>query len=293
MIPRSFDYASPRTLDDAIDHLAEVPGARVLAGGMSLIPMMKLRVLSPSCVIDIARIEDLRQIEVGDGFVRIGANVRQVEVAGDVELARRATALAEAASWTGDPQVRNRGTLCGSIAHADPSADQPAAALALGATMHLESRRGRREVSAGEFFMDAFETAMDTDEILTSVTVPLTAAGEGSAYQKLGRRGGRAGFPIVASAAWVQVRDRLITDARVALTSVATRPVVAHDVTEALIGTDGSAGAISSAVAGITDGVKVIPDLHGSTEFKSHLARVLTERSLATAIARATESKPR
>ena len=194
MIPRRFDYVAPTSLDEALAEMSATPDARVLAGGMSLVPMMKLRVLSPPRVVDIAHIASLREIVTQENSIEFGAGVRQFEVAEHEVLAQRGSALAEASSWTGDPQVRNRGTLCGSLAHADPSADQPAAVLALGGTVELRSISGSRVVAADRFFVDAFQTAMVPGEILTAVTIPLAKPGEGSAYEKVGRRGGQRGW---------------------------------------------------------------------------------------------------
>lgn len=291
MFPRPFEYASPASLDEALAHLASVPGSRVLAGGMSLLPMMKLRVVGPPMLVDIAAIPGLGDVAVGDEGAAIGPNASQRDVACHPVLNGRATALAEAASWTGDPQVRNRGTLCGSLAHADPSADQPAAMLVLGGVLELRSSRGDRTMPIDDFFRDAFTTAMEPDEMLTSVTVPLATKSEGSAYQKLGRRGGRSGFAIAGSAARVRLHDGIVSDASVALTAVSHRPVLAPGVADALVGSDGSAGAIRSAAARAADDIAIVPDLHGSAAYKAHLARVLTERSLTTAIHRARQSR--
>ena len=290
MYPRPFEYSRPVTLDEAIADLAAAPGARVLAGGMSLIPMMKLKVLAPPAVVDIGRVAELGVLKESDNQIEVGPVVRQHEIAANRTLARRATALAEAAAWTGDPQVRNRGTLCGSLAHADPSADQPAAVLALAGTLEARGVAVTRTIAAVDFFVDAFATALEADEILAGVTIPLSSPGEGSAYRKVGRRGGHSGFPIAASAAWVRLQDGIVSDARVALTSVSTRPVLAGLVAQALIGSDGSPGAVDAAAALASEGIEIIPDLHGPAEYKAHLATVLTARALKSAIARARTS---
>lgn len=287
MIPRPFDYVAVASIDEAVELLASTENARVMAGGMSLIPMMKLRLVAPSTLVDIARIPDTDTLAVSDDHLCVGPTATQRALVHHRAIAADATALAEAASWTGDPQVRNRGTLCGSVAHADPSADQPAAVLALDGRIELRSVRGSRSVPAHTFFTDAFATAMEPDEMVTAVLLPLPIGAEGSAYEKLGRRGGRSGFAIVGSAAWVRMSDGRVTDARVALTAVSHRPTLIPKVADRLTGSDGSDGAIRSAVADITAEVDIVPDLHGSAPYKAHLAGVLTERALATAIARA------
>ena len=187
MFPRSFEYVAPASLDEALAALADQPGAKVLAGGMSLIPLMKLRLFSPETVVDIGRIPGLDQIEDRGDHIAIGALVRHHQVAESALLAEHARALCQAASWTGDVQVRNRGTMCGSMAHADVAADQPAAALALGATMVARSAGGTREIAAADFFVDALTSALQPDEILVEVKLP--KGGGASAYDKLGRRG--------------------------------------------------------------------------------------------------------
>jgi len=284
--PRTFDYVAPDDLGEACALLGKVPRAKVLAGGMSLIPMMKLRVLSPSTVVDIGRIPGLDQIsETPVGF-EVGALVRHRQIAASLLFADHAAALSEAAACTGDAQVRNRGTLCGSLAHADSSADQTAAVLALGGIMVVRSTRGVRTIAADEFFVDAFTTALADDEILSAVRLPRTTDGEGSAYRKLGRRGGSEGFAVAAAAAWVKVDRGVVVDARVALTGVSTRPVLAAGVSAALVGTDGSPGAVRAAVAS-GSGVTLIADLFGSEDYKAHLAEVLATQALDAALDRA------
>ena len=290
MYPRLFDYTAPGTLDQATADLAANPGAKVLAGGMSLIPMMKLRVFSPPTIVDIGRVAGLESITEQGGRVEVGALVRQYQVAVSQPLVHRATALAEAAAWTGDVQVRNRGTLCGSLAHADASADQPAAVLALSGMMVAHSSRGTRTIPAADFFVDAFTTALDEDEILTGASLPLGLPGEGSAYRKVGRRGGHDGFAVAGAAAWVKIEDGAIVDARLALTGVSTRPLLASGVQEALIGSDGSQVAVHAAAARADEGAVLIADLYGAEDYKAHLAKLLTAQALEIAVDRARRS---
>ena len=290
MYPRAFDYRVPRDIGEALAALTETPGAKVLAGGMSLIPMMKLRLLSPPVLVDIGRVPGLADIVDSSDEYEIGALVRHRNVAANAGLAVEATALSEAASWTGDVQVRNRGTLCGALAHADSAADQTAAVLALGGTLVAQSSAGPRPIAAEEFFVDAFTSALQEDEILVAVRVPRAGRGEGSSYRKLGGRGGTDGFAIAGSAAWVRFEDSTVVDTRVALTGVSTRPVLAVASAEAFIGTDGSAAAISAAAALAADGIPLIADLQASEDYKAHISQVLTARALEAAVRRATDT---
>jgi carbon-monoxide dehydrogenase medium subunit len=285
MFPRSFEYVAPASLDEALAALADQPGAKVLAGGMSLIPLMKLRLFSPETVVDIGRIPGLDQIEDRGDHIAIGALVRHHQVAESALLAEHARALCQAASWTGDVQVRNRGTMCGSMAHADVAADQPAAALALGATMVARSAGGTREIAAGDFFVDALTSALQPDEILVEVKLP--KGGGSSAYDKLGRRGGHSDYAVAGAAAKVARSNGSISDAAVALTGVGTKPSLAAGVMEALVGSDGSAEAVAAAAERATEGVTVLEDLYGSVEYKSHLAKVFVKRAILGALAAA------
>lgn len=283
MYPRQFDYVAPESLADAFGALGE--DSKVMAGGMSLIPLMKLRLFSPGLVVDIGRIPGLDSIEDGGDHVRIGALVRHAETAGSALIGSEASALATAASLTGDVQVRNRGTTCGALAHADVAADQPAGALACGAVMVAESSSGKREIPASEFFVDTLTSALSPDEILTSIRLPKKGPGEGSAYDKLGRRGGRADYAVAGAAAWVRKLDGTIEAARVAVTGVGTKPQLVEGVAEALVGTDGSEAAVRSAAEMSLDDLTVIEDLYGSVEYKSHLTKVYVARVINQALA--------
>jgi carbon-monoxide dehydrogenase medium subunit len=285
--PRTFDYSAPEEIPEALAMLADTPGAKVLAGGMSLIPMMKLRLLSPPVLIDIGRLPGLATISEQSDGITIGALVRHRDVAGHTAIAGRASALADAASWTGDVQVRNRGTLCGALAHADSAADQTAAVLALGGTLVVRSTAGVRTLAADEFFVDAFTSALRDDEMLTAVRIPGASRGEGSAYRKLGGRGGTDGFAVAGSAAWVRVEDATVVDARVALTGVSTKPLLAGAAAEAVVGTDGSAAAVRSAADLAAEGVTLIADLQASEDYKAHMSRILTAQALTAALSRA------
>ncbi len=283
MYPRQFDYVAPTTLDDAYAALGE--DAKVLAGGMSLIPLMKMRLFSPAVLVDIARIPGLGGIEDKGDHISIGALTRHSATASDPMIGEHASALAQAASMTGDVQVRNRGTTCGSMAHADVAADQPAAVIACGGVLIAGSASGTREVAAPDFCVDTLTSDLAPDEILLEIRIPKAKPGEGSAYDKLGRRGGHSDYAVAGVAAWVRKPNGTIEDARVALTGVGTRPMLMPGVAEALIGTDGSDSAIRSAAERALDEVIVLEDLYGSVEYKSHLAKVYARRAIEKALA--------
>ena len=282
MYPRQFDYVAPSSLEDAFDALGD--DAKVLAGGMSLIPLMKLRLFSPAVVVDIGGIPGMDSIEESNGEIEIGALVRHAETAASKLVHVHARALATAASLTGDVQVRNRGTTCGALAHADVAADQPAGALACGAVMIARSASGTREIPASEFFVDSLTSALEPNEILTSIRLPKTGPGEASAYAKLGRRGGLSDYAVAAAAAWIHKPDDTVEDAQIAVTGVGTKPTLAESVAQALIGTDGSDQAIVEAAEKAIDEVTVIEDLYGSEEYKTHLAKVFVKRAVKKAL---------
>jgi carbon-monoxide dehydrogenase medium subunit len=280
MFPRSFDYVAPASLDEAVSALSGTGFAKVMSGGMSIIPLMKLRLLSPDLVVDIGRISGLDSISDKGDHVSIGALVRHHETAASTAVP---DALRTAAGWTGDVQVRNRGTTCGAIAHGDLAADQPAAALALGATMVVKGPKGMREIRAADFFVDTLTTALEPDEILTEIKIP--KSGGGSAYDKLGRRGGHTDYAVAGAAVWVERSNGSVSDCRVALTGVGAKPTLASAAAQALVGTDGSAKAIEAAAAKAADELTVLEDLYGSVEYKTHLAKVFTKRALTQALA--------
>ena len=287
MYPRSFEYVAPSSLEEALQVLSDNPGAKVMTGGMSLIPLMKLRLFSPPLVVDLRNVSGLDSIDDAGDSIRIGALVRHAATASNDAVRSGATALAQAAALTGDVQVRNRGTTCGALAHADVAADQPAAALALGATMVARSAGNQREISADDFFVDALTSALEPEEILVEVRVPKASGRTGSAYDKLGRRGGQSDYAVAGAAAVVSMDNGSVAAARVALTGVGTKPTLASAVGEALVGSDGSADAIKAAAAHAAEGVTVIEDLYGSVEYKTHLAQVYAARALEAAVAAA------
>ncbi len=279
MFPRNFDYMAASSIDEAVRELGNANFGKVMSGGMSLIPLMKLRLLSPDLVIDIGRIEGLDGIADNGDSVGIGALVRHAQTAGSDMVP---TALRQAASWTGDVQVRNRGTTCGAVAHADIAADQPAAVLALGATMVAQGPNGTREIASDDFFVDVLTSALEPNEILTEIRLPKN--GGRSAYEKLGRRGGHTDYAVAGASVWVDKPNGSVTAARVALTGVGTKPSLAEGVAESLVGSDGSASAIAAAAERAVEGVTVLEDLYGSVEYKTHLAKVMVKRALTSAL---------
>ena len=283
MYPRQFEYVAPSSLDEALGALGD--GSKVMAGGMSLIPLMKTRLFSPSVVVDIGRIPDLDAVGDEGDYISVPALVRHGTTASDPLIAAHAAALATAASLTGDVQVRNRGTTCGSLAHSDVAADQPAAVIALGGTMIARSASGTREIQASEFCVDALTSALEPDEILVEIQLPKMGAGEASAYDKLGRRGGHSDYAVAGAAAWVKKSNGTVEAARVGLTGVGTKPTLALGVANAVVGTDGSDEAVKAAAEHALEDVTVLEDLYGSEEYKTHLAKVFVARALKQAIA--------
>jgi len=278
--PRQFEYVAPSSIEDAVRELGNADMAKVMSGGMSLIPLMKLRLFSPELVVDIGRIGGLDQISDNGDHWSIGALVTHAQTA----ASGLPTALTTSASWTGDVQVRNRGTTCGAVAHADIAADQPSAVLALGGVMVAQGPSGTREIAAEDFFVDVLTSALEPNEILTEIRIP--KRGGGSSYDKLGRRGGHTDYAVAGVSAWVS-KNGSVSEARVALTGVGTKPTLAHGVMEAIAGTDGSDAAIEAAAERAVEGVTVLEDLYGSVEYKSHLAKVMVKRALKQAIANA------
>jgi carbon-monoxide dehydrogenase medium subunit len=278
MYPSTFDYVVPTSIDEAVAALSNAENAKVLSGGMSLIPLMKMRLVRPTTVVDISRIPGLDTITDAGDHIDIGALVRHAETASSTLVNKQAAALAQAADATADIQVRNQGTTCGSIAHADLAADQPAAVLALGATMVAQSVRGTREIAAADFFVDTLTSALADDEILVKIKVP---KGGKSVYRKLGRRGGDSDYPIAAAAVWVDTSNGTVANARVAITGVSSKPYLASASADAIVGSDGSADAIAAASSHATDGVVVLEDLYATVDYRTHLAQVYVQRALA------------
>ena len=284
MIPTAFDYARATSLDDALAKIQSAGGGgKFIAGGHSLVPLMKLRLSEPQVLVDISRIPDLSGISERDGKVVIGAGTVHHAVATSTLLLKACPVVAEAAATIGDPQVRNRGTIGGSLAHADPSADMPAVMVALDAEIHLRGPKGWRVVKAPAFFQDLFTVDMAADELIVSVQfAPVRAA----AYAKLYQRASH--YAIVGVAAALDAHAGTIRSARVGLTGASSHPTRLANVEQALAGQPLSAATIASAAALAGEGLAgVNADLHASEEYRRAMIPVFTRRALTAAMARA------
>lgn len=287
MIPQAFEYHTPQSVGEATSLLAQFGGeGKILAGGHSLVPMMKLRLATPAHIVDISRIRELDYIREEDGKIHIGALTTHFRIESSEMLQTKCPLLPETAREIGDVQVRNRGTLGGSLAHSDPAADWPAAILALDAEIHAASPRGERWIPAADFFVEILTTALEPDEIVTAVRVPPLPDRGGDAYVKL--RQPASGFAIAGVAARVALDERgSIGHVAVGITGVASKPYRATAVELALGGRPSSAKRVADAAAHAADGVESNADLYASAEYRAHLARVCTERALDKALERA------
>jgi carbon-monoxide dehydrogenase medium subunit len=284
MIAQNFEYAAPASLQEALGLLAS-ENAKILAGGMSLIPLMKLRLSAPEQLVDIGRIAELNYIREEGGTLRIGATTTHYQVESSALVRSRCPLLAEAAAHIGDIQVRNMGTIGGSMAHADPAADYPASLLALEAKAVLVNAKAQREVTMAEFFVDTFTTALEPGEMIREVIVPIEEQSTGTSYQKMVQSA--SGFAIVGVAARVRKSGGRISMARVGVTGLSGKPFRASRVEKALEGTAGTAADIQKAAALVADGVDANSDLHGSARYRAQMARVYAVRALAAALSRA------
>jgi carbon-monoxide dehydrogenase medium subunit len=280
MIPVAFDYVRPTSVADAVAALrAAGEDAKVLAGGQSLLPVLRLRLAAPSTVVDIGGIAALRSIRLEGDELVIGAAATHAEVAGSSLVASESPLLAVVARTVGDRQVRHRGTLGGSLAHADPAGDLPAAVVALDGTIVVAGPNGQRSIPAREFFIDAFTTALTPDEVLVEVRVP-RMPGWTARYEKFHRTA--QAWAIVGAAAAVRRENGAIAEARVALVNVGPTPVRASAVESALAGA-ADVTAVRAAAAHAGEGTSPPSDLSGSAEYRRHLASVLTARAVAAA----------
>ena len=282
MIPQQFEYSAPKTLDEALGLLAE--GAKPLAGGMSLIPMMKLRLANPEHLVDLGRIKDLSYIREEGGALHIGATATHHDVENSALVRGKCPLLAETASHIGDVQVRNMGTIGGSVAHADPAADYPAALQALEAKIVLKGAKSERTVSAEDFFVDTFTTALEPGEIVREVIVPVDGAGTGTNYQKVLQPA--SGFAIVGIAVRVRKQGDKVAMARIGVTGLSNRAFRAKEAEKALEGRVGSPAEIQAVAALVGQGIDANSDLHASAEYRLHLAAVYAAKALATALGR-------
>ena len=283
MIPQNFEYSAPASLQDALGLLSS-ENAKALAGGMSLIPLMKLRLAEPEQLVDISRIAELNYIREDGGMLRLGATTTHYQVESSPLVRAKCPLLAEAAAHIGDIQVRNQGTIGGSVAHADPAADYPASLLALEARVRLVSKKGEREVAIADFFVDTFTTALAPGEIVREVMVPVEDSSTGTSYQKMLQPA--SGFAIVGLAARVRKSGGKIAMVRVGVTGMSGNPYRAAAVEKALEGTAGGMADIQKAASVVADGVDANSDLHASSDYRKHLASVYTARALTAAISR-------
>ena len=279
MIPQNFEYSSPATLQEALGLLAD-GSAKVLAGGMSLIPLMKLRLAVPEHVVDMSRVPGLAFIQQAQDGIHIGAMTTHYQIESSPVLRSGCPLLAETASHIGDVQVRNMGTIGGSVAHSDPAADYPAALFALEARVRLASARGERTLAIGDFLVDTFTTALEPGEIVVEIIVPVESRGAGVSYQKMHQPA--SGFAIVGAAARIERSNGGIGLARVGITGLASKAYRATNVESILQST----GDVDKAAAVVADGVEANSDLSASADYRRHMARVYTARALRQALAR-------
>jgi carbon-monoxide dehydrogenase medium subunit len=278
MIPAEFDYTAPESLEDAIKALTDGgEDAKLLAGGHSLLPLMKLRLAAPSLLVDLRKVPGLRGIQRENGTWRIGALTPHAELEYTPDLG----VVSLVAGTIADPQVRNRGTLGGSLAHGDPASDLPAVMMICDASVTLQSAGGaQRSVLANDFFRDYLETAVEPTEVLTEIRIP-AYDGWGFGYEKFNRRS--EDWAMVAVSALVRKEGDTITDVRVGLTNMASVPLRATAVEDALRGQPATADSVAQAAEHAADGTDPPADLNASSEYKRHLARVMARRALETA----------
>ncbi len=281
MIPVKFDYVKPSSVEEAVAALAEGgEDAKIIAGGQSLLPVLRLRLAAPSLLIDLGGIAELRGIREDGDRVEIGAMTPYYVIVGDDLVKEHVALLGLATQTVADNQVRHRGTLGGALAHADPAGDLGAPALALDAEMVIAGGSGNRTVSAAEFFVDYFTTAIGEGEILTAIRFP-KYTGWGSHYEKFNRTA--QAWSMCAVAAAVRVEGGTIAEARVGLTNMGTTPIRATGVEQALVGQPATADAIRAAAEHATEGTAAPSDADAASDYREHLAKVLTGRAVLAA----------
>ncbi|MGW4484189.1 FAD binding domain-containing protein [Amycolatopsis sp. NPDC004368] len=282
MIPAPFEYVAPSSVDEAVQALvAAGEDAKVLAGGQSLLPVLRMRLAAPTTLVDLRNVAELRGVREDGGDLVIGAMTTHYDVQRDPLVAEHAGLIKAATDTVADPQVRHRGTIGGAISHADPAGDLAAPVLALDSSLVIAGPRGRRTVAAAEFFQDFFTTALAPDELLVEVRVP-RHTGWRSHYEKFNRVA--QAWSMVAVAATVRTEGGVIEEARVALTNMGSTPVRATAVEEALVGASADADVIRAAAAHAADGTNPAADGNSDVEYRQHLARVLTGRALTAAV---------
>jgi carbon-monoxide dehydrogenase medium subunit len=290
MYPANFDYYRPKNLKEAAALLKKTKDAKLLAGGHSLLPAMKLRVSSPAAIIDIGRLKGLAGIKVGKSSITIGALTTHAAVAESKAVRKSCEILSEAAGLIGDLQVRNRGTIGGSLAHADPAADYPTVMLALDAELTAMSQKGSRCIPARKFFVELLTTALKGSEILTEVSVPVMGKSQGGCYLK--HRHPASSYAVAGVAAVVGLKNDQVKSLRLAVGGVTETPVLVEEVADALVGQKPTAKAVAEAAALVSGALEnPLGDLYASGEYRVHLATVLASRALNAAIARAKKQK--
>ena len=281
MIPASFDYLAPSSVEEAVAALAEHGDeAKVLAGGQSLLPILRMRLNAPGVIVDLGRIAELRGVSEDGDHVVIGAMTPYSEVLASAVVSTHAALLSKAIATVADPQIRHRGTLGGAIAHADPAGDLLAPVLALDASLVVAGPSGRRTVPAADFFRDLFTTALAPDELLVEVRVP-KHTGWRAHYEKFNRVA--QAWSMVAVAVTVRTEAGVIEEARVALTNMGSTPIRASGVEAALVGVQASAESIAAAASHAAEGTNPPVDSNADVEYRRHLAKVLTGRAIAAA----------
>jgi aerobic carbon-monoxide dehydrogenase medium subunit len=281
VIPAQFEYVAPATVEEALTALAEGgEDAKVIAGGQSLLPVMRMRLNAPSVVVDLGRIESLRGVRDDGDAIVVGAMTTHSDVYQDPLVREHAGIITKAVEQLADPQVRHRGTFGGALAHADPAGDLGAPVLALGATFTIVGPNGSRTVGADEFFVDLFTTAVDDGELLTEVRIP-KHTGWGAHYEKFVRVHHQ--WPIIAVAAAVKVEGGTISEARVGLTNMGSTPLRARSVEAALAGQPATDEAVRAAAASAAEGTNPPSDLNGGADYRRHLVTVLTRRAVLAA----------
>jgi carbon-monoxide dehydrogenase medium subunit len=282
VIPAAFDYVRPASVGEAVSALgAAGEDGKVMAGGQSLIPVLRLRLAYPTTIVDVGRVEEMRGVRDDGDAIVIGAMTTHHDVMHDALVQQHAAIIAQATATVADPQVRHRGTFGGALAHADPAGDLGAVALALDCEFVANGPSGERRIAAADFFQDYLTTALGPDEILTSVRVPKLGDGWSSHYEKFNRVA--QAWSIVAVAAVVKRSNGSIADARIGLTNMGSTPLRATAVESALAGVDASAHAIGAAAEHAAEGTHAPSDLSGKADYREHLARVLTKRAVLTA----------
>ena len=281
MIPAEFDYKAPSTIDEALSAIAEAgDDGKVIAGGQSLLPVLRMRLNAPEVLIDLRKVDELRGISDDGDTITIGAMTSYQDVLDDAGISEHLLLLHKVVETIADPQIRHRGTLGGSVAHADPAGDVGAAVLALEATMVIRGSGGEREVPASDFFQGLFDTAVDDGELLTAIRFP-KHTGWGAHYEKFVRVAHQ--WAIVAIAATVKADGGAISEARVGLTNMGDRPLRASAVESALAGASATEDAVREAVASVAEGTSPPSDLNGDADYRRQIAPVLTRRAVLAA----------